>query len=161
VGFSPPRKARSKGAHAFVHIRVYVHTSICVYIFVHIRAKEPCIYTANNYGSLWGIRHYRVAKMHRLPYKLQVISRKRATNSRALLQKMTCKDKASYGSSPPCTQSGGHTRIAKPRETSLYFCKRALHIRRGGGLGSRPKKMYGERLGDGVEYHLMEPTPRR
>ena len=34
-------------------------------------------------------------------------------------------------------------------------------IGRGGGLGSRPKKMYGERLGDGVEYHLMKPTPRR
>ena len=33
--------------------------------------------------------------------------------------------------------------------------------RRGGGLGSRPKQMYGERLGDGVEYHLMSPTPRR
>ena len=33
--------------------------------------------------------------------------------------------------------------------------------RRGGGLGSRPKKMYGERLGDGVEYHSMKPTPRR
>jgi len=32
---------------------------------------------------------------------------------------------------------------------------------RGGGLGSRPTKMYGERLGDGVEYHLMKPTPRR
>ena len=32
---------------------------------------------------------------------------------------------------------------------------------RGGGLGSRPKKMYGERLGDGVENHLMSPTPRR
>ena len=32
---------------------------------------------------------------------------------------------------------------------------------RGGGLGSRPKKMNGERLGDGVEYHLMKPTPRR
>ena len=32
---------------------------------------------------------------------------------------------------------------------------------RGGGLGSRPKKMYGERLGDGVEYHLMSATPRR
>ena len=27
--------------------------------------------------------------------------------------------------------------------------------RRGGGLGSRPKKIYGKRLGDGVEYHLM------
>jgi len=34
-------------------------------------------------------------------------------------------------------------------------------IPRGGGLGSRPKKMYFERLGDGVEYHLMKPTPRR
>ena len=34
-------------------------------------------------------------------------------------------------------------------------------VTRGGGLGSRPKKMYGERLGDGVEYHLMKPTPRR
>jgi len=34
-------------------------------------------------------------------------------------------------------------------------------LMRGGGLGSRPKKMYGERLGDGVEYHLMKPTPRR
>jgi len=34
-------------------------------------------------------------------------------------------------------------------------------VGRGGGMGSRPKKMYGERLGDGVEYHLMKPTPRR
>ena len=36
----------------------------------------------------------------------------------------------------------------------------SLHTR-GGGLGSRPKKMYGERLGDGVEYHFMSPTPHR
>ena len=35
------------------------------------------------------------------------------------------------------------------------------HPERGGGLGSRPTKMYGERLGDGVEYHLMSPTPHR
>ena len=35
-----------------------------------------------------------------------------------------------------------------------------LELARGGGLGSRPKKMYGERLGDGVEYHLMKATPR-
>ena len=34
-------------------------------------------------------------------------------------------------------------------------------VLRGGGLGSRPKKMYGERLGDGVEYHFMKTTPRR
>ena len=30
-----------------------------------------------------------------------------------------------------------------------------------GGWGRDPKKMYGERLGNGVEYHLMSPTPRR
>ena len=47
--------------------------------------------------------------------------------------------KASYESSPPCSQSS----------------------RRGGGLGSRPKKIYFEYLGDGVEYHLMSRTPRR
>ena len=34
--------------------------------------------------------------------KVQVIFRKRTTNCRALLRKMTCKDKASYGPSPPC-----------------------------------------------------------
>ena len=29
------------------------------------------------------------------------------------------------------------------------------------GAGVETQKMYGERLGDGVEYHLMKPTPRR
>jgi len=36
--------------------------------------------------------------------KFQVIFRKRATNCRALLQNMTCRDKASYGSSSPCIE---------------------------------------------------------
>jgi len=35
--------------------------------------------------------------------KLQIISHKRATKYRSLLQKMTYKDKGSYESSPPCT----------------------------------------------------------
>jgi len=35
--------------------------------------------------------------------KLEVIFRKRATNYRALLRTLTYTDKASYGSSPPCT----------------------------------------------------------
>ena len=37
--------------------------------------------------------------------KLQVIFRKRATNYRALLRKMTCKNKAPYGSLPPCREA--------------------------------------------------------
>ena len=46
--------------------------------------------------------------------------------------------------------------------THYGFAGKVLQVwGRGGGLGSRPKKMYGERLGDGVEYHLMSPTPRR
>jgi len=36
--------------------------------------------------------------------KVQVVFRKRATNYRTLVWKMTYEDKASYGSSPPCTQ---------------------------------------------------------
>ena len=39
--------------------------------------------------------------------KLQISFRKRATNFRALLQKTTSKDKASYGSTPPCTVFAG------------------------------------------------------
>jgi len=39
----------------------------------------------------------------RHPATLQVIFRKRATNYRTLLRKMTCKDDSSYGSSPSCT----------------------------------------------------------
>jgi len=35
--------------------------------------------------------------------KLQIIFHKTATKYRSLLQKMTCKDQASYGSLPPCT----------------------------------------------------------
>ena len=34
--------------------------------------------------------------------KLQIIFRKRTTNHRDLLRKMTYKDEASHGSSPPC-----------------------------------------------------------
>ena len=43
---------------------------------------------------------------------------------------------------------------------SLGLESRNSQCARGGGLGSRPKQMYGERLVDGVEYHLMSPTPR-
>ena len=55
------------------------------------------------------------------------------------------------------------SRFFRKSEEVASFGTRNMQIvvLRGGGLGSRPKKMYGERLGDGVEYHLMKPTPRR
>jgi len=46
-------------------------------------------------------------------------------------------------------------------ENVSNFTSDTTETERGGGLGSRPKKVCVERLGDGVEYHLMSPTPRR
>ena len=64
------------------------------------------------------------------------------------------------------SKRGFQWKLSKRALSALSECvgrgiPRNLTARRGGGLGSRPKKMYGERLGDGVEYHLMSPTPRR
>jgi len=41
--------------------------------------------------------------MHRIPYKLQVSFRQKATNCRALLWEIKYKEKAPYASSLPCT----------------------------------------------------------
>jgi len=74
---------------------------------------------------------------------------KRATKYRSLLRKMNYKDK----------KYPLNTHLLDRDAKALHEVERGTG--RGGGLGSRPKKMYGERLGDGVEYHLMKPTPRR
>jgi len=54
----------------------------------------------------------------------------------------------------------GERKTAREEEKDRDIERENRERERGGGLGSRPKKMYGERLGDGVEYHLMSPTPR-
>ena len=54
--------------------------------------------------------------------KLQIIFHKRATKYRSLLRKMTCKDKGSYASSPPCKDV---------YETSLSSCKRKAKRKKG------------------------------
>ena len=59
--------------------------------------------------------------------KLQVSFRKRATNYRALLRKMTCKDKASYDSTPLCTP--GWRRVIGCLMLRVIFCKRATDYR--------------------------------
>ena len=57
--------------------------------------------------------------------KLQVIFRKRATNSKALLWKMTYKDKASYESTPPCSSLSAK----EPLITGLFCGKWPIKIR--------------------------------
>ena len=63
--------------------------------------------------------------------KLQVTFRKRATNYRALLRKMTCKDKASYDSTPPC--KGWLVLVEKASFSKVFRCE--FHI--GGVCHSR------------------------
>ena len=60
-------------------------------------------------GLALGARQFRITGWRRPKgcQKMQVIFRKRATKYRALLRKITCKDKASYGSSPPCSKPSG------------------------------------------------------
>jgi len=55
--------------------------------------------------------------------KLQVIFCERATMCRALSRKMTCRDKASYDSTPPCTVS-----LPYPIERDTIFHRERSHI---------------------------------
>jgi len=78
----------------------------------HARQRGPGASIGQVEGMGWGAffstqKNYKIHKMHtgwRKPIgclKLQVIFLKRATTCRALLQKMTCKDKVFDGSSAP------------------------------------------------------------
>ena len=81
--------------------------------------------------------------------KLQIIFHKRATKYRALLRKMTYKDKGSYESSPPCTTANlsfsqspvhengdRHTEVESEKSTCVYR-SRAQTYRGGGARDSR------------------------
>jgi len=59
--------------------------------------------------------------------KLQVIFHKRATNYRALLRKMTYKDKASYESSPPCVWQDSSRRCDVTMWTTP-MTRRLIHV---------------------------------
>ena len=75
----------------FVFTRM--HIWICVryrYIHAHILYSSICKQGSTGWRKPIGC------------LKLQIIFRKRATKYRAVLRKMTYKDKASYASSPPC-----------------------------------------------------------
>jgi len=58
------------------------------------------------------------------------------------------------------THSTSHIHITKSK-SHMHMTNSTYIWREVGGWGRNPKKMYGERLGDGVENHLMSPTPRR
>jgi len=76
----------------------------------HNKPKDTCIYAPTILWFFWYIYHMHLYIRYmctgwRRPMgclKSQIICCKWATNYRALLRKLTYKDKASYGSLPPC-----------------------------------------------------------
>jgi len=94
---------------------VYVpYVFICMCSYVSSTYPESCVYKSDVFVCVfyvfescvtWDAGIICVRSGWRRPIgrlKLQVIFRKRASNYRALLRKMTYKVMASYGSSPPC-----------------------------------------------------------
>jgi len=88
------RCSSSKGCVClYVYACKYICIHTCVYTHMHMY-----MYTYIHKGTGW----------RRLIgcLKLQVIVRRRATNYRAFLRKMTYEDEASYDSTPPCVLHG-------------------------------------------------------
>ena len=90
-----------------VCVCIYVHMRACVRARVHLRVR---VYTCRSFTHSVTLKKKHIVLGFHTGWrrltgccKLKVIFCKRATNSRALLRKMTCKDKASYDSTPPCT----------------------------------------------------------
>ena len=97
--------------YMYIYIHVWTYPYVCTYmnvytdIYIYICRQGQCarrsrvqslncIHITTLYNTGW-----------RRPIgclKLQVIFRKRSTNFRVFLRKLTYKDKALYGSSPPC-----------------------------------------------------------
>ena len=87
----------------YVYIHMYLciyacYKCMCVHVYTCTRVCDKCMYVCMFKSSHtgWG-------------RPMQVIFRKRDTSYRALLQKLTCNDKASYASPQPCIEWCTHT----------------------------------------------------
>jgi len=89
-------------------VTVYTQTHIHIYTYLY---RKP-LYT----HYLQRVGHTGWRRLIGSPM-LQIIFHKRATKYRSLLRKMTCKEKGSYESSPPC--NSGHSLCARP--TRIYI----------------------------------------
>jgi len=131
---------------------MYVFTCVCMHVFIRMNACMHvriyvCVWCACVYIYVC-ICVYICMYIH-VPTKEH---RRRKCAERGCLTRLESVPIQTYLFLARSLSSSMHTHLSLPLNLSL---------KRGGGLGSRPKKMYGERLRDGVEYHLMSPTPRR
>ena len=114
--------------HVCMHMCTYICPQVCIYSYIYTYIYTymhtyTYIYT-HSYAHTLCIRLDRCCTGCQRPTTylvgLCLIFRKRATNYRALLRKMTCKDKASYDSTPHCT--------CVPPLTCTCFAKEPLII---------------------------------
>ena len=109
--------------HTYIptYIHTYINTEKCTYIQddAHIHA---CLFTSPPTSAPTGWRKLIGC------LKSQIIFRKRATNYRVILWKMTYNE-ASYGSAPPCSQSGGRrsARVASQARLPLHTASAVAH----------------------------------
>jgi len=97
--------------HVGMFVCVCAHTFVYTYMYKYMCLPNRCIQNVCMYVCMFMCMHacmyvcmyvcVYVAKMHRMP-QVAGLSRKCSINHRALLRKVTYKDKASYASSPPC-----------------------------------------------------------
>ena len=167
--------------YVYMYRYIYIHTHICIYIYIYMY-----IYThthTHTYIYIY-VFIYIYTYMYTITYFF-IYMWNRITNSyinpnppftahyhmlyplpktyHLFIYKLASHMSASNHNSYEITSS-----IHILKQIILILEKKIIHSYmkwyvpwRGGGLGSRPKKMYGERLGDVVKYHLMSPTPRR
>jgi len=104
--------------YVFVYVHVYMSVFVCV-------DDHPLGFGGSSFSRVVKLKHLSLTAWRRLIgwLKLRVSFRKRATNCRALfktatnyralLRKMTYKDKVSYGSPPPCSPWQTHSLYLK------------------------------------------------
>jgi len=107
--------------YIYIYIYIYIHVCTCIYIYVYMyiytyiiakRLSSPCHLDHRSFGIHYCFPVFNHSARCATGWrrligclKLQVVFRKRATNYRALLRKLTYEDKASYGSTPPCSST--------------------------------------------------------
>ena len=102
--------------HTYVHMRIYIYAYV-LYTYIYTYRIFPHIHRIQKNTML----HTGWRRLIGSP-KLQIIFHKRATKYRALLRKMNYKDKGSYESSPPCTQTPLFWASRVFEEAQLDFC---------------------------------------
>jgi len=87
-----------------IHIRMCICICICICVYI---CESNILALQSYYIRSWVIIIIKLSTGWRRLIgclKLQVIFRKKATNYRALLRKITYKDEASYDATPPCIE---------------------------------------------------------